>query len=173
MHSNTRSNAHGSEMMLWPEEGSIDSIIRWEHGGQSTPSLYGGQLTPPLFQSTVRSIITRIKGKYMIENKKLSDRKRRYQFLRRWPNQNRTIAYDIVNRDSNEKQVFKVPDNNVIDVTSPALNTSQRKMPMLGIERRSARWHGWLQPVCQLLFWRWVLYVWICCNFCVLQKLPS
>ena len=54
-----------------------------------------------------------------------------YSFLRRIPIQNRTIAYDIVNRDSNEKQVFKVPDNNVIDVTSPALNTSQREMPML------------------------------------------
>ena len=75
----------------------------------------------------------------MLENKKLSDRERRYQFLRRIPIQNHTIAYDIVNRDSNEKQVFKVPDNNVIDVTSPALNTSQREMPMLGIERRSAR----------------------------------
>ena len=50
-----------------------------------------------------------------------------------------TIASVIVNRDSNEKQVFKAGDNNVIDVTSPALNTSQREMPMLGIERQSAR----------------------------------
>ena len=30
------------------------------------------------------------------------------------PIQNRTIAYNMVNRDSNEKQVFKVPDNNVM-----------------------------------------------------------
>ena len=75
----------------------------------------------------------------MLENKKLSDRKILYQFLRRIPIQNRTIAYDIVNRDSNEKQVFKVPANNVKDVTTSALNTSQREMPMLGIERRSAR----------------------------------
>ena len=56
----------------------------------------------------------RIQSKYMLENKKLSDRERRYQFLLRIPIQNRTIAYDIVNRDSNEKQVFKVPDNNVM-----------------------------------------------------------
>ena len=72
----------------------------------------------------------------MLENKKLSDREIMYQFLRRIPIQNRTIAYDIVNRDSNEKRVLKVPDN---DVTSPALNTSQREMPMLGLERRAAR----------------------------------
>ena len=62
-----------------------------------------------------------------------------YQFLRRIPIQNRTIPYDIVNRDSNEKEVFKAGDNIVIDVTTPALNTSQREMPMLGIECRSAR----------------------------------
>ena len=62
-----------------------------------------------------------------------------YQFLRRIPIQNRTIAYDIVNRDSNEKQECKAGDNNVIDVTSLALNTTQREMPMLGIERWSAR----------------------------------
>jgi len=75
----------------------------------------------------------------MLENKKLSDRKIMYQFLRRIPIQNCIIAYDIVNRDSNEKQVFKVGGNIVIDMTSPALNSSQREMPMLGIERRSAR----------------------------------
>ena len=75
----------------------------------------------------------------MLENNKLSDRERVYQFLRRIQIQNRTIAYDIVNRDSNEKQVSKAGDNIVIDVTSPALNTYQREMPMLGIERRSAR----------------------------------
>ena len=75
----------------------------------------------------------------MLENRKLSDREIVYQFLRRIPIQIRTIAYDIVNRNSNEKQVFKVPDNNVIDVTSPALDTSQREMPILGIKRRSAR----------------------------------
>ena len=75
----------------------------------------------------------------MLENKKLSDREIMYQFLRRIPIQNRTIAYDIVNRDSNEKQVFKAGDNIMIDVTSPALNTSQREMPMLVIKRRSAR----------------------------------
>ena len=50
----------------------------------------------------------------MLENKKLSDCERRYQFLHRILIQNRTIAYNIVNRDSNEKQVFKVPDNNVM-----------------------------------------------------------
>ena len=75
----------------------------------------------------------------MLENKKLSDRKIMYQFLGRIPIQNRTIAQVIVNRESNEKEVFKVGDNIVIDVTTPALNTSQREMPMLGIERRSAR----------------------------------
>jgi hypothetical protein len=68
----------------------------------------------------------RIQGKYMLENKKLSDREIMYQFLHRIPIQNRTIAYDIVNRDLNEKQVFKAGDNIVIDETSPALNTSQR-----------------------------------------------
>ena len=47
--------------------------------------------------------LNRIQGKYMLENKKLSDREIMYQFLRRIPIQNRTIAYDIVNRDLNEK----------------------------------------------------------------------
>ena len=56
----------------------------------------------------------------MLENKKLSDRKIMYQFLRRIPIQNRTIACVIVNRDSNEKQVFKAGDNIVIDVTTTA-----------------------------------------------------
>ena len=83
--------------------------------------------------------VNRIQGKYMLENKKLSDRVGRYQFLCRIQIQNCTIAYDIVNRDLNEKQVFKVPYNNVKDVTSPALDTSQREMPMLGIKRWSAR----------------------------------
>ena len=46
----------------------------------------------------------RIQGKSMLENKKLSDREILYQFLRRIPISNRTIAYDIVDRDSNEKQ---------------------------------------------------------------------
>ena len=40
----------------------------------------------------------------MLENKKLSDREILYQFLRRIPISNRTTAYDIVDRDSNEKQ---------------------------------------------------------------------
>ena len=84
-------------------------------------------------------MLNRIQGKYMLENKKLSDRERRYQFLRRIPIQNRTIASVIVNRDSNEKRIFKAGDNIVIDVTTPALNTTQREMPMLEIERRSAR----------------------------------
>ena len=56
----------------------------------------------------------RIQGKYMLENKKLSDREIMYQFLRRIPISNRTIAYDIVNRDLNEKRVSKVVDNNVM-----------------------------------------------------------
>ena len=51
----------------------------------------------------------------------------------------RTIVCVIVNRDSYEKQGFKAGDNIVIDVTTPALNTSQKEMPMLGIERQSAR----------------------------------
>ena len=58
--------------------------------------------------------INRIQGKSMLENKKLSDREIMYQFLRRIPIQNRTIAHDIMNRDSNEKQVFKAGDNNVM-----------------------------------------------------------
>ena len=58
--------------------------------------------------------VNRIQGKYMLENKKLSDHEIKYQFLRRIPIQNRTIAYDIVNRDLNEKRESKVPDNNVM-----------------------------------------------------------
>ena len=70
---------------------------------------------PPIWGSC-RPIFgfNRIQGKSMLENKKLSDRKIEYQFLRRIPIQNRTIAYDIVNRDSNEMQVFKAGDNNVM-----------------------------------------------------------
>ena len=59
-------------------------------------------------------MLNRIQGKFMLENKKLSDREIEYQFLRRIPIQNRTIAYDIVNRDSNAKQVFKAGDNIVM-----------------------------------------------------------
>ena len=59
-------------------------------------------------------VFNRIQGKYMLENKKLSDREIMYQFLRRIPIQNRTIAYDIVNRDLNEKRESKVHDNNVM-----------------------------------------------------------
>ena len=58
--------------------------------------------------------LNRISGKSMLENKKLPDREIWYQFLRRIPISNRTIAYDIVNRDSNEKQVGQVGDNNVM-----------------------------------------------------------
>ena len=54
-------------------------------------------------------------------------------------NDERTIACVIVNYDSNEKQVFEAGDNIVIDVTSPALHTTLREIPMLGLERRSAR----------------------------------
>ena len=50
----------------------------------------------------------------MLENKKLSDREIMYQFLRRIPIQNRTIAYGIVNRVLNEKRILKVGDNNVM-----------------------------------------------------------
>ena len=58
--------------------------------------------------------LNRIQGKSMLENKKLSEREIMYQFLRSIPIQNRTIAYDIVNRDSNEKQVFRAGNNNVM-----------------------------------------------------------
>ena len=61
-----------------------------------------------------RNCVNRIQGKYMLENKKLSDREILYQFLRRIPIQNRTIAYYIVNRDFNEEREWKVTDNNVI-----------------------------------------------------------
>ena len=50
----------------------------------------------------------------MLENKKLSDREIMYQFLRKIPISRSYDGYDIMNRDSNEKQVFKVPDNNVM-----------------------------------------------------------
>ena len=49
------------------------------------------------------------------------------------------IAYIIVDCDSNEKRIFKAGDNNVIDVTTPALIITLREMPMLGVEHRSAR----------------------------------
>ena len=62
----------------------------------------------------VLRVVNRIQGKSMLENKKLSDRNIMYQFLRRIPIQNRTIAYDIVNRDFNENRESEVPDNNVI-----------------------------------------------------------
>ena len=50
----------------------------------------------------------------MLKNKKLPDREIWYQFLRRIPISNRTIAYNIVDRDSNEKQAGQVGDNSVI-----------------------------------------------------------
>ena len=64
-----------------------------------------GVLRDDLVDASVnRNIVNRIQGKSMLENKKLSDREILYQFLRRIPISNRTIAYDIVDRDSNEKQ---------------------------------------------------------------------
>ena len=51
----------------------------------------------------VENELNRISVKSMLENKKLSDREILHQFLRRMPISNRTIAYDIVNCDSNEK----------------------------------------------------------------------
>ena len=51
----------------------------------------------------------------------------------------RIIACVFVNRDSNEKQVLKVLDNNnVMGVLMPALH-KLKEMPMLGFERLSAR----------------------------------
>ena len=41
------------------------------------------------------------------------------------------MSYIIVKRDSNKKQIFKAADNNVIDFTMPALQTTLRVMPML------------------------------------------
>ena len=76
------------------------------------PEIIPGGLTT--VAQPLDKVINRIQGKYMLENKKLLDCEIMYQFLRRIPIQNRTIAYDIVNRDSNEKQVFKVPDNNMM-----------------------------------------------------------
>jgi len=35
-------------------------------------------------------------------------------------------------------QATKAVDNNVMNATTPALNTSQREMPMLGVERWTA-----------------------------------
>jgi len=83
--------------------------------------------------------VNRIQGKSMLENKKLSDREECMSSSVGYRFDDRTIVCVIVNRDSNEKQVFKAGDNNVIDETSSAVNTSQREMPMLGIKRRSAR----------------------------------
>ena len=69
----------------------------------------------------------------MLENKKLSVRDVGYR------NDKCIIAYVIMNRDSNEKQIFIAADNNVIHVTTPALYTTLREMPMMGVEHRSAR----------------------------------
>ena len=73
--------------------------MKSEKGPKQKILIWGGAVCPARY-----SRVNRIQGKYMLENKKLSDRKILYQFLRRIPIQNRTIAYDIVNRDSNEKQ---------------------------------------------------------------------
>ena len=74
-------------------------------------------------------------GKYMLE-KNEQDCERTYEFLRRIPKQ---ILYVIVYRDSNEKQDSKAADNNVMDITTPVLHTTQRVMPMLEVERWSIR----------------------------------
>ena len=73
------------------------------------PALYNGPI-----EEVGGNTVNRIQGKYMLENKKLSDCEIIYQFLRRIPIQNRTIAYDIVNRDLNEKRLVKVHDNNMM-----------------------------------------------------------
>ena len=39
---------------------------------------------------------------------------------------------------------MKAADNNVMVVSTPALDTTLREMPMLGLERLSARCHGWV-----------------------------
>ena len=61
-----------------------------------------------------------------------------YQFLRRIPIQNCTIAYDTVNHDSNEKQVFKAGDNNVIDVTLASIEHLSKRDANAG-DRTSVR----------------------------------
>ena len=67
-------------------------------------AIQGQVILAQAFAQEVFQSINRIQGKSMLENKKLSDRRILYQFLRRIPISNRTIAYDIVDRDSNEKQ---------------------------------------------------------------------
>ena len=81
-----------------------------------------------------------MQGKSMLENKKLSDRERLYEFLRRIPIR-RTYNSPRYRgtRFKYEMQATKAVDNDVMNVTTLALSTSQREMPMLGVDRWTAR----------------------------------
>ena len=108
-------------------------------------------------------LLNRIQGKYMLENKKLSDREILYQFLRRIPISNRTIAYDIVHRDSNEKQ------------DRQQVTTSWCRRDLASIEHLSKRDAnaGDRTSVRTLTRMGCNPCVWIYYNFHVSQKLPS
>ena len=63
-----------------------------------------------------------------------------YEFLRRLHTQRMyTIAYVIVDRDSNETQANESSCQQRDRHRHPALNTTLKEVPMLGLERRSAR----------------------------------
>ena len=117
--------------------------------------------------------LNRIQGKSMLENKS-SQIVRDYMisyvgFLR----DERIIAHVIVERFQVWIAGEKSGDNNVTYMTTPALNTSQRDMPMLGIERRSARWHGWVVTRMPTTFLKLCLACLNDCNFCNSRKLPT
>ena len=64
----------------------------------------------------------------MFKNKKPSDRESIYEFLRRIPTQQtyNSLRYRGT-RFKFEKQATKAVDNNVMNITTPALNTSQKR----------------------------------------------
>ena len=84
-------------------------------------------------------VFNRIVGKSMLKNKSPQIAREYMSSYVEYLCNERIISYVIVECDSNEKQIFKAADNNVTGVTTPALNTNLREVPMLGIERRCAR----------------------------------
>jgi len=51
--------------------------------------------------------------------------------------------------------------------------TLLRKVPTMGLVHGSACWNGWIVTRMPTAWLMSILCVWMCCNFCVLQKLPS
>jgi len=65
-------------------------------------------------------VINRIQGKYTYKIKSSQTARECMSSSIGYRNDERIIAYIVMECDSNEKQIFKAGDNSVIDIATPA-----------------------------------------------------